>query len=159
MVDTGECERVPRHVWNGGVGRILHDRKPFAILDGAKARDAVVAGAAENDADDPRAVGVCRRSKERIDSRPVAILARAVDDFDSAFSDEKVSIRSSHVNATAPDPIAVGGRDAVEPCDAIEDLRQQIVRIGWQVQNNEYCSGKICWEADHEFLEGLNASC
>jgi len=107
VVDVHVFQRAARHHLHQRLVGILHQRQPAAALDRDQAGGSVVQRPGEDDADHSRAEGIGCRPEERVDGRPVAVLAGSADHAHMRIVEEEMVVRRRHVDAIGDDGLAV----------------------------------------------------
>src|SRR2546423_7495665 len=91
-------QRVVGHGGKLGLMRILRDRNAAGSLDGDQAVHSVVTAAAEQDANDARAVAPCGGLEERIDRRSREVLPGTSVQSNPSVVDEHVLITRCEID-------------------------------------------------------------
>jgi hypothetical protein len=113
MVDLDMLERVARHPRVERIGRLLDDRDATTRLDRQEPGGAVVQGTRQDHPDHPGRVLAGGAAEQRVDGRPVAVLARPAGQVHMAGSQLDMVVGRGDVDAPGLDRLAVldvGGR-------------------------------------------------
>ena len=158
MIDFHILERAARHPVDQRIVRILDDRQAALILDRNQAGGAIVERAGEHDPDHARPVRISGGSKERIDRRPVSVLARPADHSNVGFVQQQVVIRAGDVDAVGNESFAIvrvlrGHRT----CGA-EDARKHALVLRSEVQDDEDRGAEVRRQVANEPPQRLDSA-
>ena len=143
MIDLHMRERVARHPWVERIGGVLDDSGATARLDRQESGGPVVQGAREDQPDHPGRVLAGGAAEQRVDGRPVTVLARPAGEVHVPAPQQDMVIGRGDVDAPGLDRLAVldmGGRQRAMPA---QDFGQGAGPSRRQVEDHEHGRGEI----------------
>src|SRR5438128_2335921 len=153
----GCADRGLRHRSVAGLVRVLHDRQASVPLDRGEPLGPVAQGSGEDHADDVGGESLRRRAEERVDRRPVAVLALRLPKPDNAALHDEMVVRRRDHDAPGLDLLAVLGVRGGIRAGAVEDLRQRAPARG-NVKNDQQRERQIRRQRVDEALQRLDAT-
>src|SRR5262249_14820438 len=115
---------------------ILDEGTAASLLDGARAGNAVVSCAGEDDADRPRAEGCGGATEEHVDGGPEAVCVRAAVGCHGRSVDHEMVSRARDVDAPRLEVHGPSDLHGVKRAYAGDDVSKATLRVGAQMEDD-----------------------
>src|SRR5437879_5008365 len=136
MVDLDSAHGRLGHVRHEGFTRVLDDHQSAPGLDSKGPGGAVIERPAQNYGDDPGAKIAGCAAEERIDRRPMAVLAGAFGEMNAAVADQQMLIGWSHISFAGLDFLAIRWRNDRQRIAPGKNLSQR-ARLAHMLDNKQ----------------------